>query len=103
MENCLLGLDHEKTTAHQFGSLPLSSAARLAQNLLTIILRQIEDPTNPELCYSSTLPWVLLHKLMVWQEKLVLPPTPSVPDRPPSPDSCIDLDAELPGSLSLLC
>eukprot|EP00090_Calanus_glacialis_P013101 TRINITY_DN21726_c0_g1_i3.p1 TRINITY_DN21726_c0_g1~~TRINITY_DN21726_c0_g1_i3.p1 ORF type:complete len:2006 (+),score=827.87 TRINITY_DN21726_c0_g1_i3:94-6111(+) len=103
MENCLLGLDTEKTIAHQFGSLPLSSAARLAQNLLTIILRQIEDPTNPELCYSSTLPWVLLHKLMVWQEKLVLPPTPSVPDRPPSPDSCIDLDAELPGSLSLLC
>jgi hypothetical protein len=33
----------------------LSSAARLAQNLLTIILRQIEDPTNPELCYSLPL------------------------------------------------
>ena len=26
-----------------------SSAARLAQNLLTVILRQIEYPTNPEL------------------------------------------------------
>ena len=35
MENCLLGLDYEKTTAHQFGSLPLSSAATLAQKLLT--------------------------------------------------------------------
>ena len=75
MENCLLGLDTEKTIAHQFGSLPLSSAARLAQNLLSIILMQIDDPTNSELCYYSSLPWILLHKLMVWQEKLVLPPT----------------------------
>ena len=35
-----------------------------------------------QFCFSS-LPWILLHKLMVWQEKL-LNLTPSVPDIPHS-------------------
>jgi len=98
MDNCLLGLQ----AVDSFGNLPLSSAARLAQNLLNIILKQIEDPTNPELCYSSSLPWILLFKLMAWQEKLLQPSSIAANDRPPSPDSVIDLEAELPGSLSLL-
>ena len=100
MDSCLACLNHGKEGNIQFGQLPLSSAARLAQNLLTIILKQIEDPTNPELCYTSSLPWILLHKLMVWQEKMSTPPT--VPNRASSPDDCIELDADPPGSLSLL-
>ena len=74
----------------------MSSAARLSQNLLGIVLLQIKDPTNPEICYTSASPWILLHKLLLWQE------TEAGPKDKAEAPGVVDLEPELPGSLSLL-
>ena len=65
----------------------------LAWDLVGVVLLQTEDPTSPELCYTSALPWLLLHRLAAWQERELAPPR--------HPD-CIELEQELPGSIALL-
>jgi len=100
MQSCLDGLTNagKVTEASTFGGqLSLSSATRLSHNLLSIILLQINDPTNPEICYPSSLPWILLHKLMMWQEK-----EQELEQSPVKDPKIVDLEPELPGSLSLL-
>ena len=99
MSACLEGLKNcnKQEEAVKFGGeISLSCAARLAQNLLSIILLQINDPSNPEVCYPSSFPWILLHKLMLWQEKEKEVLNPVVDT------NIVDLEPELPGSLSLL-
>ena len=94
MDSCLTGLGRE--SASKFGGeISLASAGRLAQNLLTILLMQINDLSNPEVCYTSGLPWVLLHKLMLWQEQ-------AAGSQTEKEAKVVDLEPELPGSLSLL-
>ena len=51
MLSCLgdLNASGKTSEADKFGGLiSMSSAARLSQNLLGIVLMQIKDPTNPE-------------------------------------------------------
>ena len=99
MLSCLEGLndDGKSDECLKFGGqVSLSSAARLSHNLLSIILLQINDPTNPEICYTSASPWILLHKLMLWQE------TVNKTQSPLKDPNIVDLEPELPGSLSLL-
>ena len=51
MLSCLDGLNAVGKTFEDEkfgGQISLSSAARLSQNLLSIVLLQIKDPTNPE-------------------------------------------------------
>ena len=51
-----LGRRGEAAEAAKFGGqLSPASAARLAQNLLSIILLQINDPTNPEVSYYTAV------------------------------------------------
>ena len=51
-----LGRRGEVAEAAKFGGqLSPASAARLAQNLLSIILLQINDPTNPEVSYYTAV------------------------------------------------
>ena len=94
MESCLSSLTTD-CASQMGGEISLSSAARLAQNLLAIIHLQINDLSNPEICYTSGLPWILLHKLMLWQEKETEKGEVKEPN-------IVDLEPELPGSLSLL-
>ena len=57
MLSCLDGLNSSGKTSEAVkfgGHISLSSAARLTQNLLSIVLLQIKDPTNPEVKIALT-------------------------------------------------
>ena len=57
MLSCLDGLNSSGKTSETVkfgGHISLSSAARLTQNLLSIVLLQIKDPTNPEVKIALT-------------------------------------------------
>ena len=49
-----------------------------------------------QICYTSASPWILLHKLLLWQE------TEAGPEDKAEAPGVVDLEPELPGSLSLL-
>jgi len=102
---CLQSLEkNPEKTKETFGGMSVGNGARLASNIIKILVFQIDDTNSQaEMCYQSALPWILLHKLITWQEQFV-----KTPEKPKSPDdedeeNLVDLDAPMKGSLNLLC
>ena len=79
-----------------YGVLGLDVASKLAAILVDILGLQIGDPTSAELAFSSVLPWILLHKLLVWAEN-----HQDLTTQPPS--DIFHVEALMKGSLNLLC
>lgn len=61
LECCLVMLDGDFS--------PIEEKSRLANNLLKLILLQIDGDEECGLGEKTVLPWVLLHKLIVFEEK----------------------------------
>ena len=87
IESCLLN-----TEKHDFAETTFDTGSKLATVLIQILCIQIDQVSSSEMGFDQNLPWIILHKLIVWAESYV------VMDLNKSWDQ-----DEMKGSMSLLC